>query len=64
MYMTLLLIIILFEVSSIVDIHTYLMKKQYSIMFRLFKQVFIPILYFSESLAAKRISSNNLQCTT
>ena len=40
------------DVDDVLDIHEYLMKKQYKIIFRLNKNVFIALLSFSGSLAS------------
>ena len=51
------------EVSNIVDIHKYLMKKKlYKTMIRLFNQIFIAILSFRKSLATTCIPLTNQAC--
>ena len=48
------------DVNDVSDIHEYLMKKQYKIIFRLYKQVFITLLSFSESLPSMANVNVNL----
>ena len=49
--------------SDILNIHKYLMIKNNIWNVSLFKKMFIGLLSFSESLATKRMSLNNEQCS-